>query len=137
MKARNFLISTLLVLYAQAVSAEVVYKGTDKQGNTIYSDQPLQNGEQITINPIPSYSLPTLPDNQSSTQQEAVVDYKLTIIAPADQQTFPHAYQSFNVNLALTPPLQPTDQINLMVNLTRILLIAQILPLPQLSLFLP
>ncbi len=119
MKALQIIFSLLLVLYAQAVKAETVYKGTDKQGNTIYSDQPLENGEKITVTPTPSFSLPPLSPTQTQTEQEAttpVVNYNLSIIAPKDQETFTNDIRSITVNLALTPKLQAGDKIHLVIN---------------------
>ncbi|MBS0286376.1 MAG: DUF4124 domain-containing protein [Proteobacteria bacterium] len=116
MKTLIKLMLYLLVLYAQAVSADAVYKGTDKEGRTIYSDQPIENGEKITITLPPTFNLPKAPAHETKTTTAEVVDYKISIIEPHDQQTFTNDIRQVEVKLALTPNLQAGDRINLMVN---------------------
>ncbi len=109
----------LLVLYAQAVIAETVYKGVDKQGNVIYSDKPLPNGEQITVTPPPPIEMPTVKETTTQTQSTVVdpnLNYKLAIVSPLNHETFPHSTKDVEVKLSLTPELLPGDRINLIVN---------------------
>ncbi len=118
MKRLHLLCLSLIVLYAQSVIAETVYKGTDKQGNVIYSDKPLEGGEKITITPPPPIVMPAIQQEaQTKAQaQTATVDYKLTITSPQNQQTFTNDITTVPVTLSLTPKLQPGDRINLVVN---------------------
>ena len=61
------------------------------------------------------FSLPPLPTQQQEVAP-AIVDYKLSIISPQDQQTFTNDITAIPVHLALTPKLQPGDRIHLVIN---------------------
>ncbi|MBS0288944.1 MAG: DUF4124 domain-containing protein [Proteobacteria bacterium] len=115
-----FLLS--LILFYTGVSGETVYKGTDAQGNTIYSDHPMDsNAEKITITvPESSYHLPPVQHSTQSTKnpasEEESIAYNLHIVEPKDQETFTNDITSISVKLSLTPKLHSDDRINLVIN---------------------
>jgi hypothetical protein len=118
MKTLNISLLTVLVLFAQASFAETVYKGTDANGKTIYSDRPIPNGEKIEITVPPAYNSPPINQNfeEETTSQDKIIDYKVSIIEPKDQQTFTNDITTIEVKLSITPALQKSDQIRLIVN---------------------
>ncbi|MGD9591979.1 MAG: DUF4124 domain-containing protein [Candidatus Berkiella sp.] len=118
MKKLTFTCLSLFVLYAQTAHAQTVYKGVDKQGNVVFSDNPIQGGEKITITPPPPVTMPAVKEIQTTqtTKKDEAVDYKLSITSPQNQQTFNNDVTVVPVLLSLSPKLQPGDRINLIVN---------------------
>jgi hypothetical protein len=111
------LLMMMLVLFVQASFAETVYKGTDANGNTVYSDQPIEHGEKIEITVPPAYKLPPVSqDNNETPSKDKIIDYKVSITEPSDQQTFTNDITSIEVKLAIDPQLQKSDQVRLIVN---------------------
>lgn len=117
MKKSFLLLLYVLVLYAQALYAQTVYKGTDAQGNVIYSDKPFPNSQRIEIAPIQTFTPPPLvaPPPVLENQRQGVT-YQISIVEPADQETFPHSTSTISVTLSVSPPLQRGDHIILFVN---------------------
>jgi hypothetical protein len=109
----------MLALCAQATFAETVYKGRDATGKTIYSDQPIQNGHAIDVQPVQTFQTPTIPaklsENKNDTQK-LPTKYSLEITEPQNEQVFPHAVNVINVKVSITPELEPDDRIRLLLN---------------------
>lgn len=110
----------MLALTAQAALAETVYRGTDSDGNVIFSDQPLPNGQRIEIQPAQTYSSPPLPktnpSNNSTSKQVQETRYEINILEPQNNQTLTTDIQSVPVALSVVPNLQKGDKIRLLVN---------------------
>lgn len=88
-----FRIVLLTVLFVGIAHAEV-YKYTNKQGKTSYSDIPIEGSEEITIPPVMTYKAPVIPKagpqiiKQKLEQENERVPYKfLGITSPANQGT--------------------------------------------------
>ncbi len=118
MKQLSFYLLAVLVLFAQALTAETVYKGTDANGRTIYSDQPFPNSEKITITTTPNPPPANKPIQSTNTKpaHQEVLDYKVSITEPTDQQTFTNDITSIEVKVSITPKLAPNDRIHLEIN---------------------
>lgn len=112
-----------LMFFTPFLLADTVYKGTDAQGNTVFSDQPAldsQNSEKIEIQSTQTYNPPPLPfHNQETKNTENAVEethYQVSIIKPQDKETLPSSTQSFDVTLSIDPQLQKEDKIQLLLN---------------------
>ena len=111
----------ILALIPLVASAETFYKGRDAQGNVIYSDKPIENGETITITPPPPVQVPNISQNPNN-QPLTVVDpsqpisYKIGIIQPEQHFTYGFDAEDIKVVLALSPDLQGNDKIRLILN---------------------
>ena len=118
MKQLSYYFLAVLVLFAQALNAETVYKGTDANGRTIYSDQPFPNSEKITITITPSTKSAPTPQVQSQPikPHQEKINYKISIVEPTDQQTFGNDITAIEVKLSVTPKLSVNDRIHLEVN---------------------
>lgn len=118
MKQLSYFILPVLVFFAQALGAETVYKGTDANGRTIYSDQPFPNSEKITITITPSTQSAPTPQvqTQPTKAHEEKINYTIRIVEPTDQQTFGNEITAIEVKLNVTPKLSPKDRIHLEVN---------------------
>lgn len=117
---KKLILNMVLVLCVQALHAQTIYKGTDAKGNTVYSDQPLQNGKPIELPPLPTYAPPPLPIENSQpaleTSSNEVKEYKVSIIQPTDGNTFSTSVDNIDVQLLVEPQLQGNDQLRLIVN---------------------
>ena len=60
-------LALLLCLVPTLVSAGVVYKYIDKQGNTVYTDQPRQGAQRVDLPEPSTYSPPKLPPRVTTT----------------------------------------------------------------------
>lgn len=107
-----------LALYAQALFSETVYKGKDAEGNVLFSDQPVPNGEKIEVTPAQTYSAPDVSAPQTNEQQgpQEVTEYKISIMQPQNEATMTNDIFVIPVSLSVEPALQPGDKIRLMLN---------------------
>jgi hypothetical protein len=120
MKHALLILSWVLALYTQAPLAETVYKGTDAEGNTVYSDKPLPNGEKIDVAPVQTYSPPpqVMPSYQPQASSPATyaIPYQLSIASPADQTTYDSGVENVDVAVSLNTGLQKGDGIRILLN---------------------
>ncbi len=120
MKQLSSILLPVLVLFAQALIADTVYKGTDANGHTLFSDQPFPNSEKITITPPPptsqNHSHKQLESTKANPPLPEVIDYKISIVEPTDQQTFTNDITSIEVKISVTPKLAANDRIHLEIN---------------------
>lgn len=111
-----YLLGLCCISHCWCVQA-VIYKGKDPQGKTIYSDQPLPNGEVVEVQSLPTYTPPPLPQSanppSAATQEK---DYQIQIIEPINEQTFTTDVQQITVRIGLMPELKAEDSIRLMLN---------------------
>ena len=102
----------------QVLHAETVYKGTDANGNIVFSDHPFPNSKAIDVAPVQTYSTPPVSTSlePAPTAQALPLSYKINIVQPSNAQFFTHEIQSIDVNLSMEPQLQSTDSIVVMLN---------------------
>ena len=111
---RNYLLlSALAAVAASAVSADTVYKSTDKQGRTTYSSQPpatsAEKGKTIEMQidpnqnvlPVEHPQMPAYPQNQSPSENNAV-DEQAGSVAEA-QATLQAAEQALEAGKEVQP----------------------------------
>lgn len=115
MKAICYTLITALVFYTQASFADV-YKGQDKNGNTIYSDKPFENSNKIDIDLSPTYTSPPVTTKLEATKKSNPISYQVSIVAPAQDQTFTTEITTISVTVSVTPALQAGDKIQLFLN---------------------
>lgn len=115
-----FILTTGLLFFTPLLLANTVYKGTDDQGNTVFSDQPTLDSQKIEIQSPQTYSPPPLPiDNQNSAHTKRAVEeihYQVSILKPENKETLPTSTQSFQVLLSINPELEKGDKIQLLLN---------------------
>lgn len=115
MKSIFFTLIATLVFYTQASFADV-YKGQDKNGNTIYSDKPFENSNKIDLELSPTYSTPPVTTKLEATKKVDAISYQVSIVAPAQDQTFTNEITTIDVKVNVTPALQKGDKIQLFLN---------------------
>lgn len=108
----------LLILLSSTVFAEV-YRWTDENGNTVYSDQPEDNNaEQIVLPEASTYSPIVVPlevsnendktaENAGSKNDEmpSAPNYQLQIASPQDDEAIRANDGNLTVNIQIRPPL--------------------------------
>lgn len=121
MKSRVLLICFFL---AGAVQADI-YKYTNKQGKTSYSDTPVTGAEKVFVPPVMTYEAPVQtiekekavqPKDEAETSSENVPYSTLDIISPIDQGTVRNNQGTVNVTYDLQPALQKGDVVELMID---------------------
>lgn len=107
----------LFILLSTSVFAEV-YRWIDENGNTVYSDQPVDNAEQIVLPEASTYSPVVEPlevsddsdetaENVGSEDDEmpAAPNYQLQIASPQDDEAIRANDGNLTVNIQIRPPL--------------------------------
>ncbi len=104
----------LLILLSGTGFAEV-YRWIDENGNTVYSDQPVGNAEQIVLPEPSTYSPVVVPlaaseemtEDVSSEDDEmpAAPSYQLQIASPQDDEAIRVNNGNLTVNIQIRPPL--------------------------------
>ncbi|MEX1201003.1 MAG: DUF4124 domain-containing protein [Methylophaga sp.] len=107
----------LLILLSSSVFAEV-YRWIDENGNTVYSDQPVDNAEQIVLPEASTYSPVVVPlevsDDSGETAEDvgseddempAAPNYQLQIASPQDDEAIRVNDGNLTVNIQIRPPL--------------------------------
>ncbi|MDT8310487.1 MAG: DUF4124 domain-containing protein [Methylophaga sp.] len=116
-KAMKYL-TLLLILVSGTVSSEV-YRWLDENGNTVYSDQPVENAEQIVLPEASIYSPVIMPpleetaDDAEKAEDAAAEDdalapapnYQLQIASPQDDETLRVNNGNLTVNIQIRPAL--------------------------------
>ncbi len=114
----------LALVIAPELFATSVYKGKDSNGNLLFSDQPIPNGEKIDIKPIQTYSTPSLTtpvaqanDNgKDKNKEKEIIAYQLHILQPKNEENFTGDIADVSVNISVTPELAATDKIRFLLN---------------------
>jgi len=118
MKAFFILSVSLFALCVRTGFAEIVYKGTDEQGNPSFSDVPTPGSVEITVEPAQSYTPPPRTLDQSKTQQQAEqkIDYQIQITQPTQDFSYTTDIQTITVTVNTEPQLQDGDLVRLILN---------------------
>ncbi len=121
MKYGILLVSFFLVSVVQAD----IYKYTNKQGKTSYSDTPVTGAEKVFVPPVMTYEAPVQPTekekavqpkDEAETSSENVPYSTLDIISPIDQGTVRNNQGTVNVTYDLQPALQKGDVVELLID---------------------
>lgn len=108
-----------LIFFTPVLLAETVYKATDAEGNTIFTDLPTPNSQKIEVQPIQTFSLPSPSASENSDndlENPAPSRYDVSILSPQDKQTLSTDIQSFTVSVSVNPALAENDKIQLLLN---------------------
>lgn len=101
----------LVFLVPSLLSAGVVYKYTDKQGNTVYTDQPRPGAQRVDLPEPSTYTPPKLPPRETPTAKRgsdsAGALYKqLTLTSPEPDATIWDNTGDLLVEYTLEPALR-------------------------------
>ena len=117
---KNLLLLPLFILGTSLAQATTVYKCTDANGDTVFTDKPCKGGLKMDVEPVPTIPAFHVPPqaNTPSTQPPAKNFHynKVILMEPKDQKYFINDGNPIPVQIALSPSLRSTDQVQLMVN---------------------
>ena len=112
------LIVLLFVMLTMGLCHAEVYKYTNKQGKTSYSDIPVAGAKKVVVPPVMTYKAPAV-QRLSATHKPLndVVSYqRLEITNPVDQSTIRNNQGQLRVNYSIEPSLQEGDSLLLLVD---------------------
>lgn len=117
-----FLFLVELIFFVPTLLAETVYKSTDAQGNTIFTDSPTPDSQKIEIQPAQTYNLPPRQEEaqepNESNDLPTDTHYKVKILSPENKHTFSTDIHSFTLSLSVDPALKDNDKIQVLLNAT-------------------
>ncbi len=106
-----------LLLLPWAAQGQTIYKTTDAQGNTVFTDKPPAEGvanEEIRLKRLNTAPAPELqPTRPAENDSQAVAKPTVAIVAPEDQTVIPMGGGDFDVQASVTPPLGPGERLQL------------------------
>lgn len=106
----------LLAFSFAGVQAEV-YKYTNKQGKTSYSDIPVVGAKKVIVPPVMTYKAPVAASTIRTPKPNIKESYQhLAITQPKDQATIRSNQGAFTVKYAIQPELQVGDYVVLTVD---------------------
>lgn len=106
----------MLLIIATPIKAEI-YKHTDENGHTIYSDNP--KGTKIEAVDLPTINTqPPLTPRPTPAQAKtpAIREYRLSIVQPANETYVSPGQQELQVSVSIQPRLQKTDTLQFYIN---------------------
>jgi len=116
MKQVIIFLSLFVVISAQAE----VYKYTNKQGKTAYSDVPVTGSEKIKVPPVMTYTAPVTPKFTASkgkaNKQTKDLYQHLEITSPLEEGTVRNNEGTVRVSYSLMPELRRGDRVVLFVD---------------------
>ncbi len=116
MKSLIFFIVVMLCL-TSPLHAKKVYKYVDEHGKTIYSDEPFENAQEITLPAIQTYtSIPLEQNNVTTPDKPAMIPYKIVITYPEHDFVVAKDIESIEVRIFVEPPLDPHHALQLYIN---------------------
>lgn len=110
-------LALLALLSIQSATAATVYKYVDENGNVVFTDEPRKGAEVLDVQPVPT--IPAIPVPPPSKGPEKKADFrynKVVIVSPEDQKNFINEAEPIVVQVALSPALRNTDNVQLLLN---------------------
>lgn len=111
---------TLLSSIAVTANAEEkIYRSTDKQGNTVFTDQATEDAQEVEIKETATYTetIPTYtPISTANDETEQKGYNSLSILAPAPESSIRSNSGSMTVSYRLEPSLQPKHSTRLLMD---------------------
>ena len=116
------LLLAILLLLPQLGSAQI-YRSTDADGNTSYSDTPPASGpsEQVELRetnstPAPEMVAPAAANTTATQETDEGADYSVSISSPANETTIPMGPGNFSITASVEPALSQGDLLQLHVD---------------------
>ena len=114
---RIALLLASLLLGLNLAQATTVYKYTDENGNTVFTDKPTKGAETLDVQPVPTIPAIPVPAKTQSPAKAGDFKYnKIVIVSPEDQKYFINSTQPIVVQVALSPTLRSQDKVQLLLN---------------------
>lgn len=113
--------ATLLVILfsiSSTAHAERVYKYTDEEGNTVFTDEPTKGAEVLDVKPVPTVPALQVPLDSAAPATETVeFSYEaVAVTSPQQDESFVNNGGNVNVAISLKPSLRQGDVVQLYFN---------------------
>ncbi len=99
----------IILLFFTSIASADVYRTVDEFGNVMFTDNPDSKAEKINVQPTSTYSPVAIPEQQIEaelTEDEfPVPNYKISIISPAQNESFWSNDGTVNINVNVQPEL--------------------------------
>jgi hypothetical protein len=101
-----------IVLATPSLAEGVIYKWTDADGVTHYSDVPRDGAEEIQLQPVQTFSAPETPVSSADADEETVDEEdelayeSLAISSPIQEETIWNTGGKVSVSISLSPGLR-------------------------------
>ncbi len=112
-----------LLLIPLSGLANTVYRTTDENGNTVFTDSPPANGtaaSRVDIRPTntarPPENLSRPAPENSAVEESAIVSYTIDITEPANETSFPMGPGNFSVKATVSPELKKGESLQLFLD---------------------
>lgn len=110
------MLTGLLVLISlPMVSVAKIYQVKDKHGNTVFTDQPSANAQEVRLAPLNTMRPVQVPATPTPSPRAAVT-YRLNFTSPINEQAFQRPAQSVALAVSLSPSLRAGHTIQLKVD---------------------
>jgi len=117
-------LALLLLLIAPVLSADSIYRTTDKDGNVVYTDAPPADsgtaervGLQRTNTAQPPPEIPEYKQEDTSAEvKEEEEGYTVTITDPANETSIPMGPGNFSVQVRIEPALAKYESLQLFID---------------------
>ncbi|MCW5589904.1 MAG: DUF4124 domain-containing protein [Legionellales bacterium] len=111
----------IIIFLIPALSFSEIYRWTDSQGVTHFSDQPHDGAATVKLPPMQTYT-PTPAEAKPKTpmvipQTEKKINYTIAFTSPLDQATItPGERENMQVSITITPELHKGDQLKVFLD---------------------
>ncbi len=95
----------------------IIYRSTDEQGQTVFSDRPSHGAEQVKVkepNRAPAVTPTSRPEKKKADTYGS--GYEVTITHPADGDFIVNGLRGTHVSATVNPPLLPKHQLEFLHN---------------------
>ena len=101
---------TLILLFSATITSADVYRTVDEYGNIMFTDNPDGKAEKIEVETTSTYSPVAIPQEQIEPELEQqeefpVPNYRVTIVSPAQNESFWSNDGTVNVSVDVQPEL--------------------------------
>lgn len=115
--ARFLAVLCIAIAICLPAQAAKVYKYTDENGNTVFTDEPVKGSEEMDVKPVATIPAIPVPKSEPAPSKEAEFEYsKVEITQPAHEENFINNQGTVTVQVAIAPNLRPGDAIQLYFN---------------------
>lgn len=118
---KRLFIAFMVLLIAAPCYAKKVYKYTDPNGKTIYSDEPIEGAKEITLPKAQTYQSiplanPGVEPKKAKADKKALPEYRVVIIEPDNDFVVNMGITELEVKIFVEPELQEYHFIQLFMD---------------------
>ena len=117
MKLFPLILSAALACTITQAQSEAIYKYYDKNGNLVFTDEPVTGAEPLELPKVTTIPAMPVPKSTPPEPKPQPFSYQsIAISAPQHEENFINNQGTFTVTVALEPALRRSDQVQLYFN---------------------